>query len=176
MAIGYSLEQSLLFRKKGGGFMTIRVGKVTNVYPKSGRVKVLYEDTNNTSVRLPLLTFNNEYKMPVVGSYVLTAHLQNGSSKGFVLGTYWSDNNSPAESGIGVYRKDMGGGVYARSSNGTYKLYASDIQLVASKGVVTVEKLIAALNRITSLEERISSLEGKIDTLTEQIESLTGGS
>lgn len=151
--------------------MIIRVGKVTNVYPASGRVKILYEDTGNTSIDIPLLTLNNEYKMPVVGSYVITLHLQNGSSKGFVLGTYWSDINVPAETGVGVYRKDMGGGVYARSSNGTYRLQASNIQLVADSGAVTVEMLVAALDRITKLEEKISSLEG----LTEDSEE-TGGS
>lgn len=151
--------------------MIIRVGKVTNVYPASGRVKVLYEDTGNTSVELPLLTLNNEYRMPVVGSYVITLHLQNGSSKGFVLGTYWSDINVPAETGVGVYRKDMGGGVYARSSNGTYRLQASNIQLVADTGAVTVEMLVAALDRITKLEEKISSLEAATDDSTE-----TGGS
>ena len=139
--------------------MIIRIGKVTNVYPSTGKVKVLFEDTGNTSVKLPMLTLNNEYKMPVVGSYVLTAHLQNGSSKGFVLGTYWSDVNIPEETGVGVYRKDMGGGVYARSQNGTYRLQAANIQLVANAGAITIDMLVAALNRITKLEERISSLE-----------------
>lgn len=151
--------------------MIIRVGKVTNVYPATGRVKVLFEDTGNTSVNLPMLTLNNEYKMPVVGSYVITAHLQNGSSKGFVLGTYWSDVNIPAETGVGVYRKDMGGGVYARSLNGTYRLQASDIQLVASAGAITVDMLVAALDRITKLEEEISNLKGAIEDSTD-----TGGS
>ncbi|MBQ9699484.1 MAG: hypothetical protein IJV71_02580 [Lachnospiraceae bacterium] len=151
--------------------MIIRIGKVTNVYPTIGRVKVLFEDTGNTSVKLPMLTLNNEYKMPVVGSYVITVHLQNGSSKGFVLGTYWSDVNVPAEAGVGVYRKDMGGGVYARSLNGTYRLQASNIQLVASAGAITVEMLVAALDRITKLEEKISSLEAATDDSTE-----TGGS
>lgn len=140
--------------------MIIRIGKVTNVYPATGKVKVLYEDTKNTSVKLPMLTLNNEYKMPVIGSHVLTCHLQNGSSKGFVLGTYWSDNNIPPETGTGVYRKDMGGGVYAKSSNGTYRLNASNIQLVADSGTVTVDMLVAALERIARLEEKISSLEG----------------
>lgn len=140
--------------------MIIRIGKVTNVYSATGKVKVLFEDTGNTSVELPMLTLNNEYKMPVVGSYVITAHLKNGGSSGFVLGTYWSSINVPADTGIGVYRKDMGGGVYARSQNGTYRLQASDIQLVANAGAITVDMLVAALDRITKLEEKISSLTG----------------
>ena len=146
--------------------MIIRVGKVTNVYITTGKVKVLYEDTGNTSVSLPMLTFNNEYKMPAVGSYVLTAHLQNGSSKGFVLGTYWSDNNTPPEASLSTYRKDMGNGTYVRSSGGTYRIKANDIQLVASVGTITAEMLVAALEKITKLEEKVSSLEGQIETLT----------
>ena len=146
--------------------MIIRVGKVTNVYITTGKVKVLYEDTGNTSVKLPMLTFNNEYKMPAVGSYVLTAHLQNGSSKGFVLGTYWSDNNTPPEASLSAYRKDMGSGTYVRSSGGTYRIKASEIQLVSGAGTVTAEMLIAALEKITKLEEKVSSLEGQIETLT----------
>lgn len=145
--------------------MIIRVGKVTNVYTKTGQVKVLYEDTGNTSMKLPMLTFNNEYKMPAVGSYVITLHLENGSSKGFVLGTYWSENNIPPEPALGVYRKDMGGGVYARSSGGTYRLKASNIQLQANAGTVTLDMLVAALDKINKLEEKVSSLEGKIATL-----------
>lgn len=140
--------------------MIIRIGKVTNVYPATGKVKVLYEDVNNTTVEIPLLTLGNEYNMPVVGSYVITAHLQNGSSKGFVLGTYWSNNNRPPETGVGVYRKDMGGGVYARSSGGTYRLNAPNIELVSDSGTVTAAMLVTALDRIASLEERISRLEG----------------
>ena len=152
--------------------MIIRVGKVTNVYPTTGRVKVLFEDTGNTSVKLPMLTLNNEYRMPVVGSYVITIHLQNGSSKGFVLGTYWSDVNIPEDTGVGVYRKEMGGGVYARSQNGTYRLQASNIQLVSNAGAITVDMLVAALDRITRLEEKISSLEEKVNDL----EAAAGGS
>ena len=149
--------------------MIIRVGKVTNVYITTGKVKVLYEDTGNTSVKLPMLTFNNEYKMPPIGAHVLTAHMENGSSKGFVLGTYWSDNNIPPEIGLSTYRKDMGNGTYIKSVGGTCSIRASAIQLIASAGTITAEMLVAALEKISKLEEKVSSLEG-------QIESLTGGS
>ena len=148
--------------------MIIRIGKVTNVYAATGKVKVLYEDTGNTSVKLPMLTFNNEYCMPAIGAHVLTAHMENGSSKGFVLGTYWSDSNVPPEVG-NIYYKDMGNGTYVKSSGGTYSVRASAIKLIASAGTITAEMLVAALEKISKLEEKVSSLEG-------QIESLAGGS
>ncbi len=113
--------------------MLTRIGKVTNVYPSKGKVKVQYEDLGNTSIELPMMTFNGEYSMPSVGDMVLVLHMENGSSKGFVLGTYYGDNNKPkASSG---YRKDLGGGAYIASKNG-------DITFGCSSGSITLSEII----------------------------------
>lgn len=141
--------------------MILRVGKVTNVYP-TGKVKVLYEDTNNTSVPLPMLTMNKEYSMPVVGDKVVTAHMTNGSSKGFVFGTYYGGGRQPtAESG---YRKDFADGIYVACKDGKYVLHAEDVMVEAdnitlkcSFGEITVEDL---LKRLEEIEERLSSIGG----------------
>lgn len=107
--------------------MYLRVGKVTNVYPSTGKVQVMYEDEKNASLPLSMLTMNNEYSMPAVGDRVATVHMGNGSSKGFVLGTYYGGGTQPkANSG---YRKDLGGGVYVISNNNAYELYAGSIGL-----------------------------------------------
>lgn len=114
--------------------MLIRIGKVTNVYPSKGKVKVFYEDEGNTSLELPMLTFNDEYSMPAKGDRVLVLHMENGSSKGFVLGTYYGDNNKPkASSG---YRKDLGGGAYIASKNG-------DITFGCASGSITLCEIIS---------------------------------
>lgn len=108
--------------------MRMRIGKVTQVFPSTGKMKVLYEDENNASLQLSMLTMNNEYSMPKVGDRVLTMHMENGSSKGFVLGTYYGGGTQPkANSG---YRKDYGGGAYATVKSGGYKLSAESIELV----------------------------------------------
>ncbi|MBQ6091683.1 MAG: hypothetical protein IJL07_10520 [Lachnospiraceae bacterium] len=108
--------------------MRMRIGKVTQVFPSTGKMKVLYEDENNASLQLSMLTMNNEYSMPKVGDRVLTMHMENGSSKGFVLGTYYGGGTQPkANSG---YRKDYGGGAYATVKSGGYKLSAGSIELV----------------------------------------------
>lgn len=108
--------------------MRMRIGKVTQVFPSTGKMKVLYEDENNASLQLSMLTMNNEYSMPKVGDRVLTMHMENGSSKGFVLGTYYGGGTQPkANSG---YRKDYGGSAYATVKNGGYKLSAGSIELV----------------------------------------------
>lgn len=106
--------------------MRMRIGKVTNIYP-SGKIKVQYEDEGSTSLPLNMLTMNNEYSMPEIGDRVVTMHMENGSSKGFVLGTYYGGGKKPkATKG---YRKDFGSGAYAACSEGSYILNAVNLLL-----------------------------------------------
>lgn len=106
--------------------MIARVGKVTNIYPSTGKVKVMYEDEKSASLPLSMLTMNQEYSMPAIGERVVTMHMENGSSKGFVLGTYYGGGMQPkANSG---YRKDFGG-AYAVCQGGAYMLSAGSLLL-----------------------------------------------
>lgn len=122
--------------------MNIRIGKVTNIYPNKGKVKVLYEDTGNTSLQLPVMTFNDEYSMPSVGDRVLTLHMENGSSKGFVLGTFYSDCKKPKVSS--GYRKDLDGGSYIScNKNGAITIHSEEnITFSCSAGSITLSEII----------------------------------
>lgn len=107
--------------------MGMRIGKVTNIFPATGKVKVIYEDERSASLPLAMLTMNQEYHMPAIGDKVVTYHMENGSSKGFVLGTYYGGGMQPmANSG---YRKDFGGGAYASSNGGSYLLHAGTVRI-----------------------------------------------
>ena len=74
-----------------------RVGTVTNVkkpaglnYDASGgvvTVRVKYDDLSSTTRELQLL---GGADIPEVGDIVLTLHMTTGSSKGFVLGRYFT--------------------------------------------------------------------------------------
>lgn len=109
--------------------MRIRIGKVTNTYPSTGKVKVMYEDEGNASLPLPMLTMNQEYSMPAIGDRVVTMHMENGSSKGFVLGTYYGGGMQPkANAG---YRKDFGSSAYATCMGGAYMLSAGSVSIKA---------------------------------------------
>lgn len=138
--------------------MFTRVGKVTNIYPDTGQVKVMYEDSKSTSLPLAMITMNGEYSMPKTGDRVVTLHLENGSSKGFVIGTYYGGGMLPkANAG---YRKDFDEKAYASCNGGSYVLKAKDIVLDAgavtlqcSSGTVTLEELLKRLERI---EEQLS--------------------
>lgn len=127
--------------------MNTRIGKVTKVYPEEGRVKVTFEDSGSSTLPLPLLTMNKEYSMPSVGDRVVTLHLTNGSSKGFVLGTYYGGGGMQPKASSG-YRKDFTSGCYASCSEGTYTLNGSDIAFKCSYGTITVEEIIKRLERI----------------------------
>ena len=87
----------------------LRIGEVTQVFPDEGKVRVMYEDDDNSTLKLPLLTFNGEYMMPKKGDTVLTVHRHSGSCEGFVLGKYYSEDcevNADPDDGD-VFRKDI---------------------------------------------------------------------
>lgn len=138
--------------------MGMRIGKVTQVYPNTGKVKVVYEDDGNASLQLSMLTMNQEYSLPAVGDRVLTMHMENGSSKGFVLGTYYGGGMQPkANAG---YRKDFGSGVYVTCKSGKYQLSAGSIELSCGGATISLGK--------AKEESRL-----KADTLVIEAEDLT---
>ena len=138
--------------------MLARIGKVTNVYPSEGKVKVLYEDDQNTSLPLSMLTMNGEYCMPAVGDRVLTIHMANGSSKGFALGTYYGGGSKKPTASAG-YRKDLGGGAYVSCQGGGYLVHAPNITLSCSAGTITVADII---RRLEELESRVTVVESQL--------------
>ena len=136
--------------------MIVRIGKVTNIYPAKGKVKVLYEDRKQASAEIPMLTFNEEYKMPSVGDRVLTLHMENGGSKGFCLGTYWNANKLPTEAN---YKKDLGGGAYIERNDSEVVLYAPTLILSSGAGTINLDTLI---EKVQELEQKVSDLENAI--------------
>lgn len=149
----------------GGMSLKVRIGKVTNIYPSVGKVKVIYEDAGNTSLPLSMLTMNREYSMPKVGDKVLTIHMGNGSSKGFVLGTYYGGNMRPKAGG--GYRKDFEEDAYVVCESGIYKLSAKSTEVKAVKGItIESERIVmkCAYGEI-SLENLLKRLERVEDQL-----------
>ena len=135
--------------------MIVRVGTVTNVYPAEGRVRVLYQDREETSVKLPLLAF--EYKMPKVGAAVVTLHME-GRSSGFVLGEYYGENNPPTDPAQ-TFVKELGDNTSMKCVGGMLKLISPEIAFQTDAGTITVGQLVTLMNRVTDLENRVSRLE-----------------
>ena len=137
--------------------MFMRIGKVTNIYPSTGRVKVMYEDEKNASLPLSMLTMNGEYSMPAVGDKVVTMHMGNGSSKGFVFGTYYGGGTQPkANSG---YRKDFGGSAYAVCRSGAYTLSAGSISLRSGDFHILLKKDVEIAGKTVFIESEDGHLQ-----------------
>lgn len=157
----------------------IRIGKVSSIDYDNGMLQVLYTDHDGSITKaLPVLTFNDEYKMPQVGSYVLVVHLSNGSEAGYVLGNYWNEAKSPASSGKGVYRKEYAtkqGEAYTKYEDETKTLeihgdnllltgsaidiIGNAISLTCSAGDITVAEII---ERLADHERRLKIVETKV--------------
>lgn len=139
----------------------IRIGKVSNVDYDNGMLQVIYTDKDGAITKnLPVVSFNDEYKMPKVGSYVLVAHLSNGSEAGYVLGTYWNEARLSKSTGKGVYRKEFSnqsGKAFAehKDDSGTLELHAGKIKFSCDAGSITVAQLL-------DIEKRLSAVEAKV--------------
>lgn len=144
-----------------GVYDMIRIGTVTNVYPENGKVKVYYEDSESSSLPLPMMSMNKEHSMPEVGDTVVTLHLANGSSKGFCLGTYFDDDYSGGEK----YIKEFDDKAYVECTEGEYLLKcegitfeSKEIILKCAKGNITLSEV---LKKLSDYDKRIKALEDK---------------
>ena len=132
--------------------MIVRIGRVSAIF--GGKVQVNYEDLDSTS-EVPMLTFNNEYSMPNVGDLVLTLHRENGSSKGYCLGTFYGISNTPDTEAD--YYKDLKNGAYLKNISGELTISGDDITLSCTSGDLNLKELI---EKLADFETRISTLEG----------------
>lgn len=113
----------------------IRIGKVSSVDYAAGMARVTYRDKDDSVTgNLAVANFNDEYRMPEPGQEVIVAHLSNGSSRAFMLGTVWNQKNIPPEGGREVYRKDLSrekGAAYVRYSDdtGEYLIKAANVHV-----------------------------------------------
>lgn len=155
----------------------IRTGRVSSVNYATGMVQVVYVDKGQSvTTEMPCLNFNDEYKMPAVGSLVAVAHLENGSSRGVVLGNVWNRKGTPPEQGKELYRKDLShtaGAAYIRysDSSGEYMVHAPSVILngligaritgaVVEIGAGTSAKIVTPVFSIEAPEISISGGEG----------------
>lgn len=100
----------------------IRVGRISSINYETGMARVTYRDKDESvTSEFPMLTYNDEYRMPEIGQDVLVAHLSNGSGRGAILGTIWNQKYSPAETGNVLYRKDL-----SRKKDAAYIRYSDE--------------------------------------------------
>lgn len=100
----------------------IRIGRVSSINYEAGMARVVYRDRDNSvTAEVPILTNNDEYRMPEVDQSVVVAHMSNGSSRGVLLGTVWNKQYSPKEAGKELYRKEL-----SRKKDAAFIRYTDD--------------------------------------------------
>ena len=113
----------------------IRIGTVSTIDYEHGMISVKYDELSGAvTADMPMLSFNDEYKMPNIDDTVLVLYLSNGSSIGIVLGKIWNESNVPIRTGKGVYRKDLADDVSVEYRNGVLKIKAPKVQIVSQNG------------------------------------------
>lgn len=124
----------------------IRVGSVSSINYEDGTIRVTYPDLDNAVTDdFPVLHFGGKYKMPEIGEDILVLHLSNGAEAGFVLGSYWTDDDPPAFSGPGVFLQEfaaVAGIAYALYKNSELRIKAPKIVLETEAGELDVDTLI----------------------------------
>lgn len=98
----------------------IRVGIVSQVDAVGARVRVTFDDLGSDdsdgllSDWLPVIQHGSlqdcGYWLPRVGAQVVCAMLPNGVEAGFVIGTIYSDVDTPPASGLGVWYQKFADG------------------------------------------------------------------
>lgn len=119
----------------------MRIGRVSSVDPSNMTARVLFTDKDeDVSYDLPVLAMcarsNKEYHLPDIDTQVLCLFLPNTSSKGlttgFVLGTFYSDVDTPAENGVGIKSIRFEDGSYVRYESGNIQVHAAgNIEITA---------------------------------------------
>lgn len=136
---------------------TIRVGRVSSVNAKKGTVSVVYPDRNESATdEMPYFSFGGIYRMPKKEQMVVVLHLENGSSAGIVLGTYWNEIDNPTEGGADTFSMDMTGGALLKAVGGEIMLRGSGITLDSGRGITVAE----IIRKLDEYDARISALGG----------------
>lgn len=113
----------------------IRVGRVSSVNYETGMLRVTYRDKDDSvTSEFPMVTNNDEYRMPQIGQDVVVMHMSNGSSRGAVIGSIWNKKYAPYEAGKDLYRKELSrkkDAAYIRYSDktGEYLLKVANLHL-----------------------------------------------
>lgn len=135
----------------------IRVGTVSSVNAAAGTVRVAFAAQDDmVTYELPVITRgsknNKDYWLPDVDEQVLCLFLPNTSGRGvcdgFVLGTFYSSVDAPAENSGDVHAVKYGDGTIIKHDRSTGKLTINatgDIDIIAG-GKITINGQTIYLN------------------------------
>lgn len=151
----------------------IRIGKISKIDYENGMAEVTYPDMDNAvTAPFPILSFNDEYKAPLIGEEVLVLHLSNGTANGVILGPYWNVAKPPAVSGKNVYRKEFSktpGQAYIQFKDGTVEYRGPAIRYICASGTFTAAQILKLFERVSALEKTNENLLGRLEALEKKV-------
>jgi phage baseplate assembly protein V len=108
----------------------VRVGIVSSVNDAMGTCRVLFEDRDDlVSFELPVMQRqslqNKDYCMPDIGEQVICLFLPSGVEQGFVIGSFYSSQESRPASSRDVRRVQFNDGTFVEYNRSTHDLVAS---------------------------------------------------
>lgn len=125
----------------------IRIGIVSSVNPQNCTAKVLFEDQDE-AVSYDLFVINHntqdnqDYWLPDVNEAVLCLFLPIGIETGFIIGSYYSDVDKPANTNPNVRSVRFKDGTVIQYNRETHKLTVDcvgDIEATCKKASITAE-------------------------------------
>lgn len=128
----------------------IRVGIVSSVNPQNCTAKVLFEDQDE-AVSYDLFVINHntqdnqDYWLPDVNEAVLCLFLPIGIETGFILGSYYSEVDKPANTDPDVRSIRFKDGTVIQYNRETHKLTADcvgDVEVICKKATIKAENQI----------------------------------
>lgn len=144
---------------------TIRVGKISAIYPEEGTARVVYEDKDNAvSPPLPFLFY--EIYPYRIDDLVWVAKLSSNTAQGVILGIAFADDTPPAEGKEGIYRKDfsrsVGDAYFRYDPDGGMTLHCSgDLQIECSGSITATVGGDATVNGVSILHHTHDCPDGE---------------
>lgn len=132
-----------------------RTGIVESVYPETGKVRVTFEDQGSEGVRswefqvLQRKTLKDkDYWMPDVGEHVVCLQLPYGPSEGFIVGSFYSTEDTPPVRTQSKRHISFADGSWVEHDTATHSMR------VKSVGNVTLESSVKVTVRAPIIELR----------------------
>lgn len=129
----------------------IKVGKVSSVDPDKATARVAFETqglvSHDLQVIVPQTLRNQDYYMPDIGELVVCLFLPTGNAEGFILGSIYSDTNSPPVSSADKRTMTFSDGTSIEYDRGTHVLTINatgPVNIVASGNVNVTGDVIAS--------------------------------
>ena len=117
--------------------MAVRTARISSIDYAQGTAQVTFPDADDAvSADYPMLAGTS--RALSVGDTVQVLEDATGPERGVILGKAYSQKNPPPEGSAGLFRVDMGDGIYMRQQGGTLTIDATGKNLTIKCGTIDI--------------------------------------